>query len=1021
MPRQEARPDPKNHQRAEELCSLAQNRLQQIEPSFGQSVQALRQALDILGDDPTPQADKIRQQAGELWRLLAEKVPDMETAHALLREGVQLLAGLPVGQTLEEMVKLVKLSQDVRNDLELPPNQRFPTWLGQSNAQERLFYLAGALDTLIDSRGWPSLSKQAVSYRQLLVKDYLPEYLLPLYNAARQAARNRNITLALQTTEAAWQFVPEELRPYLPPSIGSEGLLRLKEALEAHQESEETLWAAAFGLTTKKLPFCKVVPDITLNLPVHPDVSVDDLETLFDDLKKAEKIEAAIHAPTTADNYALSIYRWHMLAQDPLAIRDKIPVFLENVDPQLAHKLQKCMIDLQKSLIQAISDAVLVLSQRIQMETLFLFPDSDPYALLHSYWQVSWCLMSGVLSDPSIVITAQDALRKTQKGLHVLSLRAVETFQGVQNIDDLSHLQRILEALCKLNRGLVHFPEANDDDQLLIQLPPLPSGAFIPKTTPVLDELALEGWSKVIISWITHYTGQRYLKQMDAYNFSDVQLASGRARKLLRDLNYLKNDIWPKLGLPEWGEDSSPGRLEDEARLHLTLTLAMQKIWRNWQNMQAMDIFMYLDEQLQQPGLTRQVGEFTLWLLKPQRHYLVESANDLYQRAIDEVGEQVTNILEDRSRSVKRFQEEILTKPRSAELAEVAYNAIYSTTDKLAKAAMNSGARGEVIALWGVVHEATLPWADLKAINQDLHLLPEGVDELWHQLHHKTRRPKISMASLKRAIVVLVVALILVVMGWFGAKAWIMQPSDRDNLTASATTAGVQSTLTYQTAAAQNIVSAETAAGLNVMIQGTHDAQAGTSTAQAIIQIASTQQAAAAQAGTSTAQALVTATYVQLTALAQAATDTANDQAMKATSEAMRCRDVSAYTIEVSPEPELSPPPFSMYLTGSTTFDVTATWEVKNVGDCIWDQLVVEPLSGDQEVVYTFWRGDEMVEVTPEQPVGEGEIIEIVLSFEILDARNINEEWALVANDLAFFEQPHLKLEIQDWIISYNP
>lgn len=239
MPRPEERPDQNNQQRAEDLCSLAQERLEQVEPSFGQSVQALRQVLDILGDDPTPQADKIRAQVGELWRLLAETVPGMETAHALLLEGVQLLSGLSVTQTLEEMLKLVKLGLDVRRDLELSPNRGWPIWLEQSDAQVRLFY-----------------------------------------------------------------------------------------------------------------------------------------------------------------------------------------------------------------------------------------------------WQVSWCLMSGVISDPSTVITAQDALRKTQRGLHILALRAAETFEGMQEIDHLSYLQNILEALRKLNQGLVHFPETTDGDQRLIQLPPLPGDAIIPKTLP---------------------------------------------------------------------------------------------------------------------------------------------------------------------------------------------------------------------------------------------------------------------------------------------------------------------------------------------------------------------------------------------------------------------------------------------------------------------------------------------------------------------------------------------------------
>jgi len=198
-------------------------------------------------------------------------------------------------------------------------------------------------------------------------------------------------------------------------------------------------------------------------------------------------------------------------------------------------------------------------------------------------------------------------------------------------------------------------------------------------------------------------------------------------------------------------------------------------------------------------------------------------------------------------------------------------------------------------------------------------------------------------------------------------------------------------------------------------------------TAQAVALATVAQQTAAAQAATftsvsqATAQALAnrdaTATARDV-ALDSNATADAMALAVTATTQAevLRCRDAVLYALAVITEPTLFPSPGTVYVIGDPLRTVQATWLVTNTGECPWEDMTLYPLVGGDAVEPTLLQGGE-----PAARVEPGERVEVVLPFPVWVARDVDREWVVAANGLFLFDQPHLRLAVDRWMIVVTP
>jgi hypothetical protein len=144
---------------------------------------------------------------------------------------------------------------------------------------------------------------------------------------------------------------------------------------------------------------------------------------------------------------------------------------------------------------------------------------------------------------------------------------------------------------------------------------------------------------------------------------------------------------------------------------------------------------------------------------------------------------------------------------------------------------------------------------------------------------------------------------------------------------------------------------------------------------------------------------------------------------MEATATALmhQCLEAENYSFEVSSGLNLEPPSGTDYITGTIPIQPMVFWELTNISECQWEQILVKPVSGDYEVDVSLWRGSQEVDELRKSPVSTGESIIISLIFNIFEASNVRGEWFLMINGLELTGEPHLILEVEQWINLITP
>jgi hypothetical protein len=134
------------------------------------------------------------------------------------------------------------------------------------------------------------------------------------------------------------------------------------------------------------------------------------------------------------------------------------------------------------------------------------------------------------------------------------------------------------------------------------------------------------------------------------------------------------------------------------------------------------------------------------------------------------------------------------------------------------------------------------------------------------------------------------------------------------------------------------------------------------------------------------------------------------------------CESLEGYRFEVISGPLLTPGLGYRYVLGKAPPAVRATWIIKNTSQCSFDKITIfSPFNAKTLDPIFFKDGKPLhLEDFNGKPVLDpGGEIEIGLDFSAQNSRNIRDEWVLVVNDRALAVQPHLSLDVQDWVITY--
>jgi hypothetical protein len=208
--------------------------------------------------------------------------------------------------------------------------------------------------------------------------------------------------------------------------------------------------------------------------------------------------------------------------------------------------------------------------------------------------------------------------------------------------------------------------------------------------------------------------------------------------------------------------------------------------------------------------------------------------------------------------------------------------------------------------------------------------------------------------------------------------------------------------------------------------QGNGSGSSGSSLATAVSEMGS-----AADAWATAASAIEVGAAAQATN--QAATSTAiavqAQKAVEATLQAtpstvIACSNIDSTEFLIVEGPLLEPSPGYQHLLGSEPIDVEASWIVENTAACIWESVYL--LSMSQASIITPTLRIEGKEINIANPDGKvliqpDERVEIIIVYEIKEARDIDDEYVLIINGLTLINQPNLILQVDGWIKIISP
>jgi hypothetical protein len=177
------------------------------------------------------------------------------------------------------------------------------------------------------------------------------------------------------------------------------------------------------------------------------------------------------------------------------------------------------------------------------------------------------------------------------------------------------------------------------------------------------------------------------------------------------------------------------------------------------------------------------------------------------------------------------------------------------------------------------------------------------------------------------------------------------------------------------------------------------------------------------QAITETANVFVSATAAELDKQAQATSiaATASANALTATASINVCEDLRSSTYEIISGPELNPKAGTILRQGSLASKPAATWVIKNTGSCSWKQVLLWS-TVDNNIVQPILKKNgaevSLISLGDTPLLAPGEQVEIMLQFDPSNIKDVQGDWVIVVNGLTLNSQPHLLLDVKNWVVT---
>jgi hypothetical protein len=135
------------------------------------------------------------------------------------------------------------------------------------------------------------------------------------------------------------------------------------------------------------------------------------------------------------------------------------------------------------------------------------------------------------------------------------------------------------------------------------------------------------------------------------------------------------------------------------------------------------------------------------------------------------------------------------------------------------------------------------------------------------------------------------------------------------------------------------------------------------------------------------------------------------------------CLDPSQYHVDVSVQAQLFPDPGTTYIAAPDNPQAQATWTIKNLSYCDWKQITIfSTMDREIQTPLLFQHGDPLVlDTSSGETISPQEEILIRVVINAVAAQNVDRNWVLVINGLPLYDQPHLVLNVRDWILLAAP